>query len=227
MTKACSFQDSRTSSGRRASTSFSDGKAKLTSRWRYARRMKNFKLCILCFAVSSHCSRADVHRFPPRSRSVESPLEVPAEPAVDPHYEAIIQRGPDYIDALRAEPAPAQPEVVEGKSELGDQRELASKGYVRIGNGHYARSTSSQCVKRSNSAAASAPIAWLLYPHHADASRKCRCGSVSGRLLRALQAPVRGDVPQPDEQRTRKGSASTMASRSARWSAARRPHRRT
>lgn len=55
----------------------------------------------------------------------------------DTHYEASIQRGPEYIDALRAEPAPQQPRVIEGKSERGDQRELASKGYVRIGNGRY------------------------------------------------------------------------------------------
>jgi hypothetical protein len=72
---------------------------------------------------------------------VEQPIDLPEEvPQVteDTHYEATIERGADYIDALRAAPAPAQPTVVEGKNERGDQRELASKGFVRIGNGRYA-----------------------------------------------------------------------------------------
>ncbi|HET9034504.1 MAG TPA: PDZ domain-containing protein [Dokdonella sp.] len=70
----------------------------------------------------------------------EQPLQTPEVtplPEPDIHYEATIQRGPDYIDALRAEPAPEQPSVIEGKSQRGDQRELASKGFVRIGNGRY------------------------------------------------------------------------------------------
>ena len=76
------------------------------------------------------------------STRYEQPLDVPeSAPALTPstHYEATIERGPDYIAALRAEPAPAQPQVIEGKSERGDQRELASKGFVRIGNGRYAQ----------------------------------------------------------------------------------------
>ncbi|HQZ62275.1 MAG TPA: PDZ domain-containing protein [Dokdonella sp.] len=75
------------------------------------------------------------------SHRIEQPVEVP-EPVPqmteDSHYEATIERGPEYIDALRAEPAPQRPLVIEGKSERGDQRELASKGFVRIGNGRYA-----------------------------------------------------------------------------------------
>jgi len=72
----------------------------------------------------------------------EQPVELPAEEpqvSVDTHYEATIERGPEYIDALRAEAAPPNPGVIEGKNERGDQRELASKGYVRIGNGRYAQ----------------------------------------------------------------------------------------
>ncbi len=56
----------------------------------------------------------------------------------DSHYQATIERGPEYIDALRAEPAPEQPIVIEGKNDHGDQRELASKGFVRIGIARYA-----------------------------------------------------------------------------------------
>lgn len=65
------------------------------------------------------------------------PEEIPVL-TQNPHYEPRIERGPDYIDALRAEPAPAQPKVIQGKNQHGDQRELAAKGFVRIGNGRYA-----------------------------------------------------------------------------------------
>lgn len=71
---------------------------------------------------------------------VEQPLDLPAavvEPVAESHYEPLIQRDRSYIDALRAEPAPMHPQIVEGKSDRGDQRELASKGFVRIGNGRY------------------------------------------------------------------------------------------
>lgn len=74
------------------------------------------------------------------STRVEQPVDVPERmPQVteDAHYEATIERGAEYIDALRAEPAPERPLAVEGKSERGDQRELAAKGFVRIGNGRY------------------------------------------------------------------------------------------
>ncbi|MBL0164027.1 MAG: PDZ domain-containing protein [Xanthomonadales bacterium] len=70
----------------------------------------------------------------------EQPIALP-EPTPqlteDSHYQAAIERGPEYIDALRAEPAPVRPIIVEGKNERGDQRELASKGFVRIGNGRF------------------------------------------------------------------------------------------
>lgn len=72
---------------------------------------------------------------------IDQPVDVPEPtPQVtkDSHYEPSIERGAAYIDALRAAPAPEQPIVVEGKNERGDQRELASKGFVRIGNGRYA-----------------------------------------------------------------------------------------
>lgn len=72
---------------------------------------------------------------------IEQPVDVPEAPpqvTKDSHYEPSIERGPEYINALRAAAAPLQPVVTEGKNERGDQRELASKGFVRIGNGHYA-----------------------------------------------------------------------------------------
>lgn len=70
----------------------------------------------------------------------EQPVALP-EPTpqvtADPHYEATIERGPEYINALRAKPAPDRPTLIEGKNERGDQRQLASKGFVRIGNARY------------------------------------------------------------------------------------------
>ena len=71
---------------------------------------------------------------------VEQPLELPesvAEPVAETHYEPLIQRDRTYIDTLRAEPAPMQPQIVDGKSDRGDQRALAAQGFVRIGNGRY------------------------------------------------------------------------------------------
>ena len=71
---------------------------------------------------------------------VDQPPEIPepaAEPVAESHFEPVIQRDRSYIDALRAEPAPMQPQILDGKSDRGDQRALAAKGYVRIGNGRY------------------------------------------------------------------------------------------
>ena len=127
--------------------------------------MKNialkFALCGLAVLLAGGCASNL-----PRSTTTEPPLEVPAEPAIDPHYEAVIQRGPEYIDALRAEPAPEQPEVVEGKSELGDQRELASEGFVRIGNARYPlvdAETMRAAIELGQEVGADR---MLLYPHH-------------------------------------------------------------
>jgi hypothetical protein len=105
---------------------------------------------------------------PQRTGQPVEPAPSAAAPDFDTHYQAIIQRGPEYIDALRAEPAPGQPQVVEGKSELGDQRELASQGYVRIGNGRYAQvdaGTMRLAIELGRDVGADR---MLLYPHHRD-----------------------------------------------------------
>lgn len=71
---------------------------------------------------------------------VEQPVVIPKPrpaPAVDSHYEPVIRRDAAYIDALRAAPAPAEPQVSEGSSEAGDRLELSSQGFVNIGNGRY------------------------------------------------------------------------------------------
>jgi hypothetical protein len=68
--------------------------------------------------------------------AVEAPAATPA-PSIDPHYQPVIDRDATYIDSLRAAPAPAEPQVIDGKSEVGDRFELSADGYVNIGNGRY------------------------------------------------------------------------------------------
>lgn len=102
---------------------------------------------------------------------VEEPLVLP-EPVIEPveesHYEPLIQRDRAYIDALRAEPAPVYPEIVEGKSDRGDQRALAAKGYVRIGNGRYDADDADaeqEAIALGQEVGADRVV---LYPHHAN-----------------------------------------------------------
>jgi membrane-associated protease RseP (regulator of RpoE activity) len=100
--------------------------------------MKTFRvlasLVVLVAFVGAGCTSTSVRTDTPLSAD-----ELPPERVADTHYEAIIQRGPEYIDALRAQPAPERPEVAQGESEFGDQRALASEGFVRIGNARYAQ----------------------------------------------------------------------------------------
>ncbi len=67
--------------------------------------------------------------------TAEPPVAVaPAEP----NFEPIAGRGAEVIASLRAEPAPVRPQIVEGRNTLGDQRALAARGFVHVGNGRYA-----------------------------------------------------------------------------------------
>lgn len=61
----------------------------------------------------------------------------PAESRVEHRYEAVQGRGPSEIAALRAAPAPENPEVIEGKNLVADQHALGSRGYVSIGRASY------------------------------------------------------------------------------------------
>lgn len=76
-----------------------------------------------------------------RSVTVEhhdEPQPATIEQVVEPHFEAVPGRGPDVIAALRAEPAPVRPQVVDGKNRIGDERALNARGFVHVGSGHYA-----------------------------------------------------------------------------------------
>lgn len=85
-------------------------------------------LCLMLGACGSVTTRVEP--------AVEAPAATPA-PSIDPHYQPVIDRDATYIDSLRAAPAPAEPQVIDGKSEVGDRFELSADGYVNIGNGRY------------------------------------------------------------------------------------------
>lgn len=82
---------------------------------------------------------------PPQPGAVEPPVS-PAHPG---RYEAVPGRDAEVIAELRAAPAPAQAEMTDSQSPSGDERVLAAKGFVHVGDGYY----------RSDDAAARA---WLL-----------------------------------------------------------------
>lgn len=63
-------------------------------------------------------------------------IVVPETPS-DRHYEPVASRSPEMIASLRAAPPPAQPELVEGRNAIGDQRTLSARGYVQIGSARY------------------------------------------------------------------------------------------
>ena len=69
------------------------------------------------------------------ARTVRPPGPAPA-PAT--RYEIVQGRGPAVVARLRAAPAPAQPEVSDGRSQQGDENILRGQGYVQIGVGHFA-----------------------------------------------------------------------------------------
>jgi membrane-associated protease RseP (regulator of RpoE activity) len=106
------------------------------SRWRYPCAMKRIRaLRVLLVALSvviAGCVTQSVVIEP----NAEPATVVPEVP-VNQHYEPVANRSPEVIAALRAAPAPAQPEIVDGQTFLGDQHTLGARGYVHIGNGHY------------------------------------------------------------------------------------------
>ena len=71
------------------------------------------------------------------ARIARPPGAPPAPPPPTTHYEVIQGRGPDVVARLRAEPAPPQPEVSDGKSPQADENQLRERGYVQIGIGHF------------------------------------------------------------------------------------------
>lgn len=61
---------------------------------------------------------------------------VAARPA-DPNFEPVAGRTPEVIAALRAEPAPVRPQLVEGTRVLVDRQAQTAQGYVHVGDSRY------------------------------------------------------------------------------------------
>ncbi|MBN8480277.1 MAG: PDZ domain-containing protein [Xanthomonadales bacterium] len=68
---------------------------------------------------------------------VEPQPVAPDEPA-DPHYEPVAGRTAGIIAALRAEPAPVRPQLVEGTRVLADRQAQGAQGYAHVGDSRYA-----------------------------------------------------------------------------------------
>lgn len=57
-------------------------------------------------------------------------------PAAGNRYEVEAGRDAATVAAMRAAPAPAEPELTLGRNRAGDQRQLADRGFVHIGTGY-------------------------------------------------------------------------------------------
>ncbi|WP_257388735.1 PDZ domain-containing protein [Tahibacter caeni] len=72
--------------------------------------------------------------------SVVRESAAPGLPAdTDNRYDAVAGREPAVIDPLRAAPAPAEPELLPGRTPAADQELLTPQSYVLIGNSSHAR----------------------------------------------------------------------------------------
>jgi len=93
------------------------------------------------------------------------PPEAPPQRASATRYEIVQGRGPEVVARLRAEPAPAQPEVSDGHSQLGDENLLRGQGYVQMGIGHFPETDAAreQAVRKGLEVGADKV---LIYPPH-------------------------------------------------------------
>ncbi|MGB8379220.1 MAG: PDZ domain-containing protein [Rhodanobacteraceae bacterium] len=85
-------------------------------------------------------------------------------------FEPLPGRGPEVVAALRTGPAPAEPQIANGKQFAADRRGLAARGYMVIGNAHLTpdnASIRSTAIKAGVTAGADKV---LLYPPEGDAS---------------------------------------------------------
>ncbi len=76
-----------------------------------------------------------------RSVVIEPHVEaepVAAEAGTDPGFEPVAGRTAEVIAALRAEPAPVRPQLLEGTRVLVDRQAQGAQGYVHVGDSRYA-----------------------------------------------------------------------------------------
>jgi membrane-associated protease RseP (regulator of RpoE activity) len=70
--------------------------------------------------------------------NVPPPTPIPPVQPGPGRYEILSGREAQVVAELRAAAAPAQPQISDSQSAVGDERVLAATGFVRIGNGYYA-----------------------------------------------------------------------------------------
>ena len=90
------------------------------------------RLAICCAFALALGSCTHVARTP-QTTAPEPPISA-AHPG---RYEPVPGRDAQVVAELRATPAPAQAEVSDGQTAAGDDRLLAAKGYVHVGDGYY------------------------------------------------------------------------------------------
>jgi hypothetical protein len=69
--------------------------------------------------------------------TIFTPAPKPVPPEETGQYEAVSGRGSELVADLRAAPAPAEPEISEGKNASTDEKRLGTQSYMRIGASHF------------------------------------------------------------------------------------------
>lgn len=126
--------------------------------------------------------------------------EVPGQPAdADNRYEAVAGREPSVIDALRAAPAPAQAELLPGKSPAADQELLTPQAYVLVGNSRHRHDDASarEWIAAQGKAVGADKIRWYAVPESSAlaAAYFVRVKLVFGATFRDLNAQERKAYP--------------------------------
>jgi|SRR5882724_9107381 len=97
------------------------------------RRYRSFAPCLGLIGVVGLGGCAGVMYSPQPVMPAESaPVSSPGR------YEALLGGDAQTVAELRAAPPPLQPEVADSQSPQGDERLLAAKGFVHVGDAYYA-----------------------------------------------------------------------------------------
>lgn len=126
--------------------------------------------------------------------------EVPGLPAdSDNRYEPVAGREPSIIDPLRAAPAPAQAELLPGKSPTVDQESLTPQAYVLVGNSRHRHDDerARAWIAEQGKAIGADKIRWYALPESGElgAAYFVRVRLVFGATFRDLNAQERKAFP--------------------------------
>jgi hypothetical protein len=126
--------------------------------------------------------------------------DVPGQPAdVDNRYEPVTGREPSIIDPLRAAPASAQPEILQGKSPVADQELLTPQAYVLVGTSRHRHNDerAREWITRQGSAIGADKVRWYALPDTGELSAAyfVRVRLVFGATFRDLNAQERKSWP--------------------------------